>query len=528
MADIPPWLSVMRTLTGTKEVSGPEANPVITGMTTEIARIWEDVPGMATYCNQPAWDSDETAWCGVAAGFCVSEAGYMPPFGATDTDKFGWADSFRTDPNFVQLSDYVPGAIVVMTRSGGNHVTFYESDAGGGYINCRGGNQSNSVNVSSFAKSGVTGIMWPREAPMPDIPRGTIQKGSKGPDVVACQTILGVYPADGDFGSITDSAVRGYQAACSISVDGVVGPTTWGKLDDLDLRVKKGNDGLPPELIGEIVDVAENSAIANFSWKDRGKAPLGYTAGIALCFALALDRLNAEDEAAWEMAKANTHNADKDVFAWYASEFTSQGMDNSEDADPEDRLRHLFAFMLGLGPRESSGRYPEGRDQSASNVSADTAEAGMFQTSWDVRSCSENIPPLLTQYWANPCGFREAFKKGVTLKSSDLGGYGSGPGAQYQFLSKFAPCFHALVTALGLRDRRQHWGPVNRKEVQLRAEADQMLSAVQAMVEDAPEPEPPEPEPSANRVDIIAEHVDEITITGDVDVTLNGEPYEQQ
>jgi uncharacterized protein (TIGR02594 family) len=526
---VPPWLSVMRTLTGTKEVPGPEANPVITGMTTEIARIWSDVPGMETYCNQPAWDSDETAWCGVAAAYCLSEAGYMVPFGNGDTGKFGWADSFRTSPYLVQLSDYVPGAIVVMTRSGGNHVTMYESDAGGGYINCRGGNQSNSVNVSSFAKSGVTGIMWPAAAPQPQIPRATIQKGSKGPDVVACQTSLGVYPADGDFGSITDGAVKGFQAACSITQDGVVGPTTWGKIDELDAKVADGDDGLDIELIGIITDIAKTSPIANYSWRDRGRAPYGHTIGVALSFALAYQRLNSDDAAAQQMAKANTGDANKDVFAWYATEYRNLNMDNSAAAPPVDRLRHLFALILGLGMRESSGRYSEGRDQSATNTSADTAEASFLQTSWNIRSCSPTIPPLLPEYWANPCGFRAQFKEGVTLKSSDLGNFGSGGGAQYQFLSKFAPVFHAMVSAVGLRNLRQHWGPINRKEAELRQDANTMLRAVQEAC-DTYQPEPgPDPEPPdvhEHQVDIVtAGEIDGITITGDVYVTVNGEEW---
>lgn len=386
----------------------------------------------------------------------------------------------------------------------------------------------------------IAGVLWEGEGPIPPEPepptpepvppssRSTIKKGSTGPDVVTCQQMLQVYPADGDFGSITDGAVKGFQAACSISQDGIVGPTTWSKLDELEARAKRGDPGLPPELIEQIVVAAEASSIATYSWKGRGHAPLGYTAGVALCFAVALDRLNAEDEAAWEMAKANTGNPDKDVFAWYAGEFERLGMDNDEDADPEDRLRHLFALMLGLGMRESSGRYPEGRDQSATNTSADTAEAGMYQTSWNIRSCNSQIPPLLNQYWANPNGFQPQFKKGVTLKSSDLGGFGSGGGAQYQFLSKFAPAFHALVTGIGLRNLRQHWGPINRREVELRSAADDMLSAVQQIVEAGVEPAPePEPEPDYEyQVDIIAENVDEIVITGDVYVTVNGKPWE--
>lgn len=521
----PPWLNVMRTLTGTQEVSGSGANPVITGMTTEIARIWADVPGMQTYCDQPAWDSDETAWCGVAAGYCLSEAGHMPPFGATDTDKFGWAQSWANDPNYVELSAPVLGAIVVLQREGGGHVTLYESTSGSSYM-CRGGNQSNSVNLSAQSISNVIGLFWPKDAPMPVQPRRDLSQGDKGSDVAALQTTLGVHPADGDFGAITDSAVKGYQAACSITVDGEVGNQTWAKLDELDAKVAAGEDGLSTELIGAIVDTAENSAIARYSWKnDRGVAPLGYTAGVALCFALALDRLNSEDDGAWEMAKANTGDTDKDVMAWYAKAFRDEGMDNSKDG--EDTLRHLFALMLGLGMCESSGRYPEGRDQSASNTSSEEAEAGMYQTSWNIRSCDATIPPLLSEYWNNPRGFLETFQKGVSLKSSDLGNFGSGDGAKYQFLSKYAPAFHALVTAIGLRNLRQHWGPINRNEAELRQEADAMLQAVQSLVENgAPQPQPPEP--SENRVDIVTTrpHDLDITVTGDVDVTINGELWE--
>src|SRR5262245_30334128 len=529
MADtVPPWLSIMRTLTGIQEVPGPGANPKITGMTTEIARIWEDVPGMQAYCDQPAWDSDETAWCGVAAAYCVSEAGFMPPFGNGDTGKFGWADSFRTSPYFVELSGYVPGAIIVMTRSsGGNHVTFFESESGSN-INCRGGNQSDSVNVTSFPKSNVTGIMWPADAPMPQIPRSTIRQGSRGPDVVACQTSLGVYPADGDFGPITDGAVKGFQAACSISADGVVGPTTWGKIDELDAKVAAGDDGLNAELIVIIQDIAKTDPIANYSWKDRGRAPYGHTVGVALSFALAYQRLNADDQACQQMAKANTGNADKDVFAWYATEYRNAGMDNTAATPPGDRLRHLFALILGLGMRESSGRYSEGRDQSATNTSADTAEASFLQTSWNIRSCSSTIPPLLPEYWANPCGFRAQFKEGVTLKSSDLGNFGSGAGAQYQFLSKYAPAFHGLVSAVGLRNLCNHWGPINRKEAELRQDADAMLRAVQEAVDTyspGPTPKPPVHE---HQVDIVAAvcSIDEITITGDVYVTVNGQEWD--
>ena len=64
-----------------------------------------------------------------------------------------------------------------------------------------------------------------------------LKKGSVGNDVKALQTLLivggyscGSAGADGDFGSGTDAAVRKYQKANGLTVDGVVGAVTWGKL----------------------------------------------------------------------------------------------------------------------------------------------------------------------------------------------------------------------------------------------------------------------------------------------------------
>lgn len=70
----------------------------------------------------------------------------------------------------------------------------------------------------------------------------TLKKGSSGTQVKALQALLigyGGEPAkivknaggiDGIFGPATDSAVRKYQKAKGLTVDGSVGPATWGKL----------------------------------------------------------------------------------------------------------------------------------------------------------------------------------------------------------------------------------------------------------------------------------------------------------
>jgi hypothetical protein len=67
----------------------------------------------------------------------------------------------------------------------------------------------------------------------PDTP--TLRLGSKGPAVLRLQNLLFDRQwlrckPDGDFGPITESAVRAYQFNKDIVIDGVVGPATWAAL----------------------------------------------------------------------------------------------------------------------------------------------------------------------------------------------------------------------------------------------------------------------------------------------------------
>jgi hypothetical protein len=64
-----------------------------------------------------------------------------------------------------------------------------------------------------------------------------LKKGSEGKAVEALQALLianghscGIAGKDGEFGSTTEKAVKAYQKAHKLTVDGIVGPATWGKL----------------------------------------------------------------------------------------------------------------------------------------------------------------------------------------------------------------------------------------------------------------------------------------------------------
>src|SRR5262249_31929951 len=130
----------------------------------------------------------------------------------------------------------------------------------------------------------------------------------------------------------------------------------------------------PP--VNVFADIAASSSLARVL-----RAPVGYIKGMAVMFAVAQQKLEKGHPAALEMAKAATGDPQRDALSYYAAEFAAVGMGN--DASGIDTLRHLFVLMIGLGMRMSSGRYCEGRDQIVTNINSETAQAGLFQMSWN-------------------------------------------------------------------------------------------------------------------------------------------------
>jgi hypothetical protein len=316
--------------------------------------------------------------------------------------------------------------------------------------------------------------------------RPVVRIGDVGMVVAQAQAVLAIQ-VDGDFGGETQDAVEKFQADNELPVDGVIGPDTWAVMEEdfgLPPYPPPLPDELPPDAVSSIIDVVSYSGLLDYSWEDRGAAPSAYLNGMAVAYAVAFVRWVSGDPIFRAAARADTGDDAIDALSWYASNFEAMGLSNNRDGI--DTLRHLYVLMIGLGMRESSGKYCEGRDMSASNVSAETCEAGLFQMSWNASNCSTDMRVLFDQYtlaYENGYdGYSKIFSQDVECSADDWECYGGGDGAAYQEMAKALPIFAVETAAVALRRLRQHWGPINRKEAELRMEAEEMLIAVQEVM----------------------------------------------
>jgi len=91
-----------------------------------------------------------------------------------------------------------------------------------------------------------------KSAPLKDDPP-MLKRGAEGWQVTRLQKVLrqrGFFPdgakIDGDFGEITETAVKAFQEMHDLEPDGVVGPMTWQALARADVTVQGGARALQP------------------------------------------------------------------------------------------------------------------------------------------------------------------------------------------------------------------------------------------------------------------------------------------
>ena len=242
--------------------------------------------------------------------------------------------------------------------------------------------------------------------------------------------------------------------------------------------------------IERISQIAANSSCAATDWKNRGRAPKAYMRGLAIVFARAICQPNRNDVKIVSAARGEPNsNAKKtDALTWYDGVFSDLGMSNATAG--VDTLRHAYTLLAGLGMRESSGQHCVGRDRSANFTTADSAEAGLFQTSHGARRFNIELSNFYASYKAaqGNC-LLEVFKRGVSCSAWDARTWGEGEGATWQRLTKACPAFATEYAAVLIRihgGNEGEFGPIRRRKAEVIPSCDTMFSEVQNLVQSNP------------------------------------------
>lgn len=135
-------------------------------------------PDIRRYIAMAHCGNEGDPWCAIFANAMLESTGFK----GTRSPS---SQSFRHDPNFVELTGPALGAIVVYWRisqsSGLGHVGFYNGEHDG-LISTLGGNESDMVKIEDLNGAaqtfGLVGYYWPKSAPLPIIGKLPVQSAS--------------------------------------------------------------------------------------------------------------------------------------------------------------------------------------------------------------------------------------------------------------------------------------------------------------------------------------------------------------
>ena len=229
----------------------------------------------------------------------------------------------------------------------------------------------------------------------------------------------------------------------------------------------------------KVIALVDASKCSKYAWLNRGKAQKSYYRGMGLTYAKAF--CNSNTIVSGSRNKPESKFDTTDVLSWYNSNFNKLGLYN--DVSGKETQRHVWTLLIGLGMRESSGKYCVGRDLSANFTASDSAEAGLFQSSWGASKRDLSMVDLFNKYQKDKTGcFYEVFKEGYSCSTADLKNWGSGDGFKFQELSKTCPAFSAEYAAILVRKSggtRGEYGPLRTKKAELNKDCDDMLQAIE-------------------------------------------------
>lgn len=230
---------------------------------------------------------------------------------------------------------------------------------------------------------------------------------------------------------------------------------------------------LPTVVEQQVQRIAAASECAKHQWRKQGKAPLGFIKGMALVYAKSYCEASSGKSPAADILNGpvRTGAARQDILARY-------------DMSPEGEygpLRSTYTFGIGLGMKESTGNTLAGRNLRVRSHSEHTAEAGLFQSNYGSSRLSPWFTRLDQQYDERP----PACQFGVFTQGRHTAGgktLGQGDGADYQDRVRTCPALATEYTMVLLRQHGQHFGPVNRRQVEYVPACEAMLAKVEDTV----------------------------------------------
>lgn len=98
---------------------------------------------------------DETPWCSSFVNWCMVNTGEEGTGSAAAASWLTWGRA-------VDIRDFQPGDIAVLSRVGGHHVGFIVATVGT-YVLLLAGNQGNRVSVAPFPMNRLVGVRRPLE-----------------------------------------------------------------------------------------------------------------------------------------------------------------------------------------------------------------------------------------------------------------------------------------------------------------------------------------------------------------------------
>jgi hypothetical protein len=151
-------------------------------------------------------------------------------------------------------------------------------------------------------------------------------------------------------------------------------------------------------------------------------------------------------------------------------------------------LVDTYALLLGLGLRESSGDFKEGADASVQGRrSSASIEAGAFQTSYDIHGCLKGNARVgltsLEKSYANASREDCMMSDGdATVDIPDA----SKNGVAFQKALRNCPALAVEHAAITIRQCKQHYGPLQRREAKTFASCKPLLRSIAAQAASDP------------------------------------------